>query len=64
MANSPHHIQHGEPKGRAVHVEGPRRALWYRLVESPAIELLRAGSEAEASDLASKLIDEEAANSR
>jgi siroheme synthase-like protein len=41
-----------------------RRALWYRLVESPALDLLRAGSEDEARDLARKLVDEEAANSR
>lgn len=36
---------------------GARRALWYRLVESPAIDLLRAGKDEEAQLLADSLIE-------
>ncbi len=41
-----------------------RRALWYRLIDSPALDLLRGRKDAEARELASKLVDEEAADSR
>ncbi len=49
---------------RAIPDFDRRRALWYRLVESPALDLLRAGNESEARDLARKLVDEEATKSR